>query len=101
MGQKIAIKLPCLTELDWQEGNKKREDCKFVFIQAETLGLFPSLFCRPNGCKFFNKEYVMFAFLKPDFEYEWNETCLKLWKKQAKDHQTKGLLCFVCMYDLK
>ena len=78
MGQKIAIKLPCLTELDWQEGNKKREDCKFVFIQAETLGLFPSLFCRPNGCKFFNKEYVMFAFLKPDFEYEWNETCLKL-----------------------
>ena len=88
MGQKIAIKLPCLTELDWQEGNKKREDCKFVFIQAETLGLFPSLFCRPNGCKFFNKEYVMFAFLKPDFE-------------QAKDHQTKGLLCFVCMYDLK
>ena len=44
-----------LTELDWQEGNKKREDCKFVFIQAETFGLFPSLFCWPNGCKFFNK----------------------------------------------
>ena len=77
MGQKIAIKLPCLTELDWQEGNKKREDCKFVFIQAETFGLFPSLFCRPNGCKFFNKEYVMFAFLKPDFEHEWNEADLQ------------------------
>ena len=38
MGQKIAIKLPCLTELDWQEGgNKKREGCKFVFIRAETF----------------------------------------------------------------
>ena len=75
MGQKIAIKLPCLTELDWQEGNKKREDCKFVFIRAETLGgLFPSLFCRPNVCKFFNKGYFMFAFLRPGFEREQNET---------------------------